>query len=117
MKLRSVYDYSDGFPSLVAQPDTPRLMFAHRTKVELIRNRISTSISVPEIDMRLLHVDDMTFVDVPPGKAEKYVILSHCWGSEESEVSYKDMLRGRKMNTEGRRKLNMFCDMVRQYGY
>lgn len=41
--------------------------------------------------------------DIPP-----YAILSHTWGSDEDEVTYKDILKGRGKSKSGYRKLT-FC--------
>ena len=61
--------------------------------------------------MRLLHVEpDGTFSlaeyfgdEVPP-----YAILSHTWGSDNEEVSFKDLTEGRGSNKRGYEKLT-FC--------
>lgn len=61
--------------------------------------------------MRLLKVeDDGAFslveyfgYDVPP-----YAILSHTWNSDESEITFKDIIKGRGESKSGYQKL-IFC--------
>ena len=61
--------------------------------------------------MRLLHIaDDETlslveFIedDIPP-----YAILSHTWGPDSEEVSYRDMIDGTGEKKEGHRKIR-YC--------
>lgn len=61
--------------------------------------------------MRLLKLrEDGEFIlveragrNIPP-----YAILSHTWGADEEEVSFKDLIEGRGKNKAGYRKLR-FC--------
>jgi ankyrin repeat protein len=43
-----------------------------------------------------------------PGKPPRYAILSHTWGADDEEVSFRDILDGTGSDKEGYRKL-LFC--------
>ena len=51
-------------------------------------------------------------IGIPP-----YAILSHRWGSPESEVSFKDFRRGSKVGTPGWAKIHKFCEVARRNGW
>jgi hypothetical protein len=60
--------------------------------------------------MRLLRTEDGStfslvevFTDIPP-----YAILSHTWGPDEDEVTFKEILKGKNTRKPGYSKLN-FC--------
>jgi Heterokaryon incompatibility protein (HET)/NACHT domain len=67
--------------------------------------------------MRLLEIsdrgelsltDDLT-ADIPP-----YAILSHTWGPDQEEVSFKDLIDGRGKNKEGYTKIQFCADQARK---
>jgi hypothetical protein len=59
--------------------------------------------------MRLLRLQDnnVSLTDYS-GKPPRYAILSHTWGADDEEVSFRDILDGTGSNKEGYRKL-IFC--------
>ncbi|SPQ18241.1 365ea253-c014-47d6-9621-6abcaff281c0 [Thermothielavioides terrestris] len=68
--------------------------------------------------MRLLNVDTFTleeffYADPPP-----YAILSHTWGADHEEVSYRDVLDGRLKSATGRpAKVTGCCLRAKKDGY
>ncbi|KAK4170573.1 hypothetical protein QBC36DRAFT_139837, partial [Triangularia setosa] len=62
--------------------------------------------------MRLLESDDAGGIrltkDLPSDKIPPYAILSHTWGPDEEEVSYKDLEDGRAVSKPGYNKIQ-FC--------
>ncbi|KAK4171520.1 HET-domain-containing protein, partial [Triangularia setosa] len=62
--------------------------------------------------MRLLESDDAGGIrltkDLPSDKILPYAILSHTWGPDEEEVSYKDLEGGRAVSKPGYNKIQ-FC--------
>jgi hypothetical protein len=58
--------------------------------------------------MRLLHIRDngsLTLVEFIEDDIPPYAILSHTWGPDKEEVSYRDMIYGTGMNKRGYRKI------------
>jgi hypothetical protein len=61
--------------------------------------------------MRLLHVDDsgeLHLIDHASRDTPPYAILSHTWGADGDEVTYKDIVKGEGKSKLGYRKLS-FC--------
>lgn len=70
--------------------------------------------------MRLLRINDddsvslVEFVskrDIPP-----YAILSHTWGADSDEVTFKDMVKGRGHNKPGYTKIRFCANQAAQDG-
>ncbi|KAK4656838.1 HNWD NOD-like receptor pc14 [Podospora pseudocomata] len=64
--------------------------------------------------MRLLERDDAGEIrptkDLPSDKIPPYAILSHTWGPDEEEVSYKDLKDGRAVSKLGYNKIRFCAD-------
>jgi hypothetical protein len=68
--------------------------------------------------MRLLNVDSFEFEEFFYAKPPPYAILSHTWGSDSEEVSYRDVLDGR-LRTPATRpdKITGCCQKAKEDGY
>jgi hypothetical protein len=61
--------------------------------------------------MRLLQLDDdggFSLTNFPENEVPPYAILSHVWGPDGTEVTYKDIVDGQRSNKPGYAKLD-FC--------
>jgi hypothetical protein len=61
--------------------------------------------------MRLLRLDDdggYSLVRFPKNRIPPYAILSHVWGPEDQEVTFRDMVDGNEKTRKGYQKL-LFC--------
>lgn len=61
--------------------------------------------------MRLLHLDDddnISLVEYFGKNVPPYAILSHTWGADHAELTFKDLIEGAGKDRDGYRKL-MFC--------
>jgi hypothetical protein len=61
--------------------------------------------------MRLLTLDhdgDLNLIERTGKAIPQYAILSHTWGPDEEEVTYKDLMNGTKKDTPGYSKIK-FC--------
>ncbi|KAK5338400.1 Vegetative incompatibility protein HET-E-1, partial [Exophiala xenobiotica] len=59
---------------------------------------------------KLSFTDDLT-TDIPP-----YAILSHTWGTDQEEVTFKDFIDRRAKNKEGYTKIQFCADQARKDG-
>nr|CAL30201.1 HNWD3 [Podospora anserina] len=70
--------------------------------------------------MRLLERDDAGGIrltkDLPSDKIPPYAILSHTWGPDEEEVSYKDLEDGRAVSKLGYNKIQFCADQAGRDG-
>lgn len=68
--------------------------------------------------MRLLNVDSFEFEEFFYAKPPPYAILSHTWGSDSEEVSYRDVREGR-LRTPATRpdKITGCCQKAKEDGY
>ena len=75
--------------------------------------------------MRLLNVDTYQLEDFFYGERPPYAILSHTWGNDADEVSYRDVLNGRldmilgdkTLTSPIPRKLTGCCNQAREDGF
>ena len=68
--------------------------------------------------MRLLNVDTFELEDFFYGDVPPYAVLSHTWGSDSEEVSYRDVLNGRLHSSATRPpKVNGCCVNAKKDGY
>ncbi|KAK4173826.1 NACHT domain-containing protein, partial [Triangularia setosa] len=70
--------------------------------------------------MRLLESDDAGGIrltkDLPSDKIPPYAILSHTWGPDEEEVSYKDLEDGKAVSKPGYNKIRFCADQAGRDG-
>ena len=59
--------------------------------------------------MRLLHIGDLSLIEFIGNDIPCYVILSHTWGADHEEVTFKDMVDGTGNAKAGYRKIR-FCE-------
>ncbi|KAK2760831.1 hypothetical protein FQN54_002070 [Arachnomyces sp. PD_36] len=60
--------------------------------------------------MRLINVNTLQLEEFPPDKIPRYAILSHTWGEEHEEVSFRDITEGIVRKGDSRpSKLEKFC--------
>jgi hypothetical protein len=65
--------------------------------------------------MRLLQIEeDNRLIERVGGDIPPYVILSHTWGDDEDEVTFKDMKKGRGKDKVGYQKIE-FCMLQTLY--
>ena len=68
--------------------------------------------------MRLLHTKSFEFKNFYDSSLPKYAILSHRWGNEEEEVSYKQFRKGSvPADLPGLLKIQAFCRLADQEGF
>jgi hypothetical protein len=58
--------------------------------------------------MRLLHISDLGLAEFVGNDIPRYAILSHTWGADHEEVTFKDMVDGTGKAKAGYRKIR-FC--------
>ncbi|KAK5189284.1 hypothetical protein LTS03_011644 [Exophiala xenobiotica] len=69
--------------------------------------------------MRLLKISDrgeLSFTDYLTTDIPPYAILSHTWGTDQEEVTFKDFIDGRAKNKEGYTKIQFCADQARKDG-
>ncbi|KAF2498768.1 HET-domain-containing protein [Lophium mytilinum] len=59
--------------------------------------------------MRLLRLEDFSLVEVVGKNIPRYAVLSHTWGPDQEEVTYKDIVKGTGKNKAGYAKIQ-FCE-------
>ncbi|KAI9782330.1 MAG: hypothetical protein M1839_005203, partial [Geoglossum umbratile] len=59
--------------------------------------------------MRLLHIGDLGLAEFVGNDIPRYAILSHTWGADHEEVTFKDMIDGTGNAKAGYRKIQ-FCE-------
>ncbi|KXX73016.1 Vegetative incompatibility protein HET-E-1, partial [Madurella mycetomatis] len=68
--------------------------------------------------MRLLHVETFRFEEFFGMSPPSYAILSHTWGKDSEEVSYRDVLKGRlDMAATRPAKISGCCNQANEDGY
>jgi hypothetical protein len=67
--------------------------------------------------IRLLHAKDLRFDKFFDDNCPDYVILSHRWLSLREELTYRDMLDGRKRESRGYAKIIGFCEKALSHNY
>ena len=65
--------------------------------------------------MRLLNTTELDFGEFFDSTIPAYAILSHRW--EKEEITYKDVLKRRNLESKGWGKVRKCCAFVRQRGY
>ena len=63
--------------------------------------------------MRLLNIYDFTFREFNDADLPPYAIASHRWTKDE--ITFKDMVKGRRQGSEGYRKVAGFCHYIRKH--
>ena len=61
--------------------------------------------------MRLLRdegLGELSLVEYQNGKLPRYAVLSHTWGADGEEVTFKDLMEGAGRNKTGFKKID-FC--------
>ncbi|KAI9768893.1 MAG: hypothetical protein M1839_003847 [Geoglossum umbratile] len=61
--------------------------------------------------MRLLHVGDLSLAEFVGNDIPRYAILSHTWGADHEEVTFKDMVDGTGNAKAGYRKIRL-CEKL-----
>jgi hypothetical protein len=67
--------------------------------------------------MRLLHAKNLYFEEFFEDACPDYVVFSHNWGTVEEEVTYSDLLNGRKRDTTGYAKIISLCAKTVEHKY
>ncbi|KAF5694079.1 beta transducin [Fusarium denticulatum] len=63
--------------------------------------------------MRLINVENLKLETFTGGQIPPYAILSHRWGNDDEEVSFKDMMRG-TTNNVGMKKVEGCCRQAKK---
>jgi hypothetical protein len=69
--------------------------------------------------MRLLKLDDnfgLSLITFPETKLPSYAILSHTWGRDGTEITYRDIIQGKGNDKAGYRKLEFCANQAKAEG-
>lgn len=89
----------------------PILHSVHTTSERQHRKSCSRPSSLAENTMRLLtrrEDDTFEFAQIPHNDVPRYAILSHTWGTDDQELTFRDIAEGAGKDKDGYKKLE-FC--------